>query len=95
MPAYLLALVTISDPGRFAAYRQAVSGLRKIYGGELVVRGAVQMVLEGRAAPGEEVSILRFPDAKSIRAYISSPRYREARRLRVGAAKVTFRLFGE
>ena len=53
MSAYIIATVTIADSERFAEYGRAIKGLAERFGGEAVVKGAVEEVFEGEPSPGE------------------------------------------
>lgn len=92
MTAYIIATVNITDTAAFAEYGKAIKGLAERFGGEAVVKGRVEEVLEGDSRPGERVVVTRFPTAEDARAYIDSPEYREGARLREGAATATIRL---
>lgn len=92
MSAYIVAIVRITDPDRFALYAKGIAGVSERFGGEPVVRGAVTDVLEGNGAIGERVVVSRYPDAASARAYLASPEYRAACAHREGAADVVMRL---
>jgi uncharacterized protein (DUF1330 family) len=92
MAAYLVATVRITDPARFSAYLQAIAGLSEKFGGESIVKGSVDGLLEGDAPAGERIVVSRFPDADAVRCYIGSPEYQHGKALREGAAEVTMRL---
>ena len=92
MAAYIVATVRITDPEKFAAYAKAIAGLSEKHGGEPIVRGAVEAVLEGEGVVGERVVVTRFPDADAARRYIASPEYQMAKPHRDGAADVVMRL---
>jgi uncharacterized protein (DUF1330 family) len=92
MPAYIVATVRITDQRRFGDYAAAIRGLSAEFGGEAVVAGPVDAVLEGESPGGERVVVTRFPSADDARAYLNSPRYLAAKALRSGAAAVDLRL---
>lgn len=92
MAAYLVATVRISDPVRYAAYTSGIAGLAEKHGGESVVKGLVDEILEGEVPVGERVVVTRFPDAKSVRSYIASDQYQAAKAHRIGAAELIMRL---
>jgi uncharacterized protein (DUF1330 family) len=92
MAAYIVATVEIVDPDRFAAYGKAIAGLSEKHGGQRIVAGRVQEVLEGNVAADERVVVSRFPDAEAARGYIASAEYQTARAQREGAAVVVMRL---
>jgi uncharacterized protein (DUF1330 family) len=92
MPAFLVGTVRISDPAAFAEYGAAIKGMSAQFGGESIVAGAVTAVLEGGSPVGERVVVSRFPSADDARAYLTSPAYLAAKKLRAGAAEVELRL---
>ena len=91
MPAYIVGIVRVTDPARFADYQKAIAGLSEKFGGESVTKG-LATTIEGEAAAGERVIVSRYPNADAARAYIQSPEYRSAAALREGAAEVVLRL---
>lgn len=92
MPAYLVATVRITHPEKFSEYGRAIAGLSERFGGEYIVRGKVEEVIEGDSDPDERVVVSRFPDAASARAFVQSPEYKTGATLRQGAAIVEMRL---
>ncbi len=92
MPAYIISIVRVLDPERYAAYAAAIAGLSAQFGAEPVTKGPVVECLEGEAPAGETVVVSRFPDAQAARDYINSERYQAAKRLRDGAVEVVMRL---
>ena len=92
MAAYIVATVRIHDPDKFAEYATAVAGMNERYGGEPLVRGAVEEVLEGDGMVGERVVVSRFATAEAAKAYILSAEYQAVRAKRKGAAEVVMRL---
>lgn len=92
MAGYIIATVRILDRVAFAEYVNGVAGLSEEYGGEPIFKGGVLEVLEGDSAPDERLVVTRFPDIAKARAYVSDPRYQDAKRLREGAAIVQIRL---
>ena len=92
MPAYIVATVTITDADKFGAYVKAIAGLSEKHGGEYVVRGKVDEVLEGDVNPDERVIVSRFPDREAAVAYARSPEYLAGAKLREGAGTVQMRL---
>lgn len=92
MAAYLVATVRISDPARYAGYTSGIVGLAEKHGGEPVVRGLVDEILEGDGLVGERVVVTRFPDADAVRAYLGDPQYKAAKAHRIGAAELVIRL---
>jgi uncharacterized protein (DUF1330 family) len=85
MPAYLIARVSITDPEQYRKYLEAVPAIIEQYGGKVLARAPSPETLEG---PGEHrrIVILQFPDVAKAREFYGSPEYKEARKLREGAA---------
>lgn len=92
--AFILTTVTVGDPAAFAEYRAAVGLVNARLGGEMLVRGSVQQVLEGEGAVGEVVVALGFADAATAQAYIASPDYVALAPLREKAGRFVIRLVG-
>jgi uncharacterized protein (DUF1330 family) len=85
MPAYVIVETDVHDPETYARYMAASPGAVHAGGGRFVVRGGELDVLEGDWDPARLV-ILEFPDLETARRWYDSERYREAKRLREGAA---------
>ena len=60
MAAYVIVLIEGSDPETFEVYRAQVPPTLEAYGGEYVVRGGEQEVLEGDW-PYPRTVVLKFP----------------------------------
>jgi len=87
MPAYLIVETEIHDPEQYERYKQASPGAVKAAGGRFLARGGELAVLEGDWRP-ERLVVLEFEDLDAAKRFYDSPAYREARRLREGAAKL-------
>ena len=87
--AYVVVDMEITDPERYASYREAAAPAVAAAGGRYLARGGATEVLEGDREPHRMV-ILEFPDMDAARSWYDSPAYREARRLRAGAATGSF-----
>ena len=85
MPAYVLADITVTDPGRYEDYKPLSSAAAEKYGGRFVARGGATQVLEGDWPAGRFVMI-EFPDTEAARRWYDSPEYREARAVRQEAS---------
>jgi uncharacterized protein (DUF1330 family) len=85
MPAYVIADTDVHDPEQYERYRAASPGAIAAGGGRFVARGGELVVLEGEWQP-KRLVILEFEDLDAVRRWYDSPEYREARRLRKGAA---------
>jgi uncharacterized protein (DUF1330 family) len=85
MAAYLIANLTIHDPARFEAYRQAVPAVIAKFGGRYLVRGGNVTVKEG--APGlARVIVLEFPDMATAEDFYASADYAPLLALRLASA---------
>jgi uncharacterized protein (DUF1330 family) len=85
MPAYVIAETDVHDPEQYERYRGASPAAIAAGGGRFVARGGELVVLEGEWQP-KRLVILEFEDLDAVRRWYDSPEYREARRLREGAA---------
>lgn len=86
MAAFIIVQVEVTDPDNFEAYRAQVPPTIKAYGGEYLVRGGEQNVLEGDWAHPRTV-ILKFPSMDQAKAWHSSTEYEGPKALRQSAAK--------
>ncbi len=86
MAAYVIVLIEVSDPETFEAYRAQVPPTLEAYGGEYVVRGGEQEVLEGDW-PYPRTVILKFPSVEQAKAWHASAEYESPKALRQSAAK--------
>jgi uncharacterized protein (DUF1330 family) len=83
---YVIGRATVSDPTKWAAYAARASEVMKIYGGTPLVRGGQMLVCEGEGRARNVV--VEFKDFEAARAYLFSPEYAEARKLREGAGEI-------
>jgi uncharacterized protein (DUF1330 family) len=88
MPAYVIVETEVTDPERYEAYTAAAAPAVAAAGGAYLVRGGELAVLEGDWRPSRLV-ILEFEDLAAARRWYESERYRDARRLRQGAARIS------
>ncbi len=74
---YLIANVTVTDPDRYAAYRQQVPAVIEQFGGRFLVRaGALDRVED--ADGFDRVVVLEFEFDRGGAAVLSQPRIRAA-----------------
>lgn len=85
MSAYVVALVTVSDREKYAAYERRFMTVLAPHGGEVLAVEDAPRVLEGRWPAGRTV-LLRFPDEAAARRWYDSPAYQEIARDRRAAA---------
>jgi uncharacterized protein (DUF1330 family) len=87
MPAYVIVETDVTDPERYEAYKAAAAEAVAAAGGRYVARGGELAVLEGDWRPPRLV-LLEFEDLAAARRWYDSERYRQARALRSGAARI-------
>ncbi|MDO5626298.1 MAG: DUF1330 domain-containing protein [Pseudomonadota bacterium] len=80
---YVIAHIDVTHPEQMAEYRQWSTAAAQTHGGEFIVRGGQQQVLEGTAFA--RTVVLRFPSYAQALAFYDSPEYRHARQVREGA----------
>ena len=81
MPAYVINDMDVTDPQLFEEYKKLSPPTVAQYGGKFLARGGRTETLEGAWSPRRLV-ILEFPDMAKARAWLDSPEYAPARRLR-------------
>jgi uncharacterized protein (DUF1330 family) len=81
--AYLLVEMHVTDPEGYKSYMAAAPAAVKAFGGEYLVRGGRQEVLEGDWQP-HRVAMLSFPSFEQARAFYDSEQYVLARAKRAG-----------
>lgn len=81
MAAYVINDMEVTDPVTFDQYRQLSPATVALYGGRFLVRGGQVEPQEGDWSPRRLV-ILEFPSVEHAKAWIDSPEYAPARRLR-------------
>ena len=86
MAAYVIVRIEVTDPEAFEAYRQQVPAVIEQFGGEYVVRGGEQEVLEGDW-PFSRTVVLKFPSMDQARAWHASSEYEGPKALRRSASK--------
>jgi uncharacterized protein (DUF1330 family) len=87
MPAYVIVETNITDPEQYEQYKAASPGAVADGGGRFLVRGGELAVLEGDWSPSRLV-LVEFPDLEAAKRWYESESYREAKRLREGAAQL-------
>lgn len=85
MPAYSLAMVTISDPKKYEEYRAIAGPAMAKFGGKFVCRGTELALMEGRFN-NNRVVIAEFPDLDTAKRFYRSTEYQSAKARRAGAA---------
>jgi len=81
MAAYVIADITVTDPGGYEEYRKLAGASIAAFGGRFLVRGGVTEILEGGWRPGRLV-VLEFASVADAKAWWNSEQYRAARAIR-------------
>jgi len=88
MPAYVIAMVDVKDPGGYERYRKLVLPTITAYGGHFIARGGQTEVLEGPWQP-RRVVIVEFSTLARAKEWWNSPEYSEARAIRQATSQGT------
>ena len=89
MPAYIIALIEVTNPQQYAKYTDLTPAAIAKFGGRFIVRGGNTTTLEG---PPEtrRVVVLEFPSRKQAQGFFDSPEYQHAKSFRDRAATASF-----
>ncbi len=92
MPAYVIAMLEVTDPVAYERYKAASPPTIAAAGGRYLTRGGERTALEG-VHDGRRVVLLEFPTMEAARGWYDGEAYRAARELRATCARnVTFLL---
>jgi len=91
MAAYVLAMVEVTDPVKYAEYAKRTPAAIAAFGGKFVIRGGPVEMLEGPEDKRRFV-LIEFPTKEAARGFYQSAAYQEAKGFRQGAANATFLL---
>ena len=89
MTAYMVALVEVTDPERYAEYAKHTPRLIAEHGGRFIGRGGEVHMLEGEPET-RRVVLLEFPSLDAAQGFYNSEGYGMAKALREGAATGQF-----
>ena len=81
MAVYAVVNIQITDPDRYAQYREQAPPTIAHYGGKYLARGGKVEVLEGEWTP-QRLVILEFESMKRFNEWYNSPEYAPLKRLR-------------
>ena len=84
--AYVIVDMKITDPERYKGYMAAAPAAVAAAGGEYLVRGGRNEVLEGEWQP-TRMAMLRFPSYEQAKAFYDDELYRAARAKREGTTE--------
>lgn len=86
MPAFVIVEIEVRDPEAYETYRSLVPASLDAYGGKFIARGGATENLEGDWAP-ERIVVLEFKSLERARQWWGSPEYRDAKAIRMRAAR--------
>ena len=86
MSAYVIMDIEITNPEGYKEYVRLAPAAVALYGGRYIARGGVNETLEGDWH-AKRLVILEFPNGESANAWLNSPEYAPARKLRHQYAK--------
>ena len=86
MPAFVIVEIEVRDPEAYETYRSLVPASLDAYGGKFIARGGATESLEGDWTP-ERIVVLEFPSLERARQWWASPEYRDAKAIRMRAAR--------
>jgi uncharacterized protein (DUF1330 family) len=86
MVAYLINDMEVEDPELLEEYKKLSPATVAQYGGRFLARGGRLEVIEGTWQP-KRLVILEFPSIEQAQAWVNSPEYAPARRLRQQASR--------
>lgn len=86
MVAYVINDMEVTDPALLEEYKKLSPATVAQYGGRFLARGGTMEVLEGAWTP-KRLVILEFPSLAQAKAWVNSPEYAPARRIRQQASR--------
>jgi uncharacterized protein (DUF1330 family) len=81
MTAYVIVDVDVTDPAGYNEYKKLAQAAVALYGGKYLARGGKNETLEGDWKTNRLV-ILEFTSVEQAKAWLNSPEYAPARKLR-------------
>jgi uncharacterized protein (DUF1330 family) len=85
MSAYVIAIIDVQDPARYAEYVKLTPETIAPFGGRFIARGGKSERLEG-GTPVNRVVVLEFDTYEKAKAWYDSDSYRAARAVRQSAS---------
>ena len=86
MTAYVIVDIDVHDPVGYEEYKKLAPAAVELYGGKYIARGGKTETLEGDWSPSRLV-ILQFESSEQAQAWLNSPEYSEAKKMRHQTAK--------
>ena len=85
MATYIIVDLNVTDPEKFAKYRDLVPPLIEAHGGKYIVRGGEFEVLEGEWKPNRVV-VLEFDSTADAKKFWDSDDYQPVKQIRLESA---------
>jgi len=86
MAGYLIANLDITDPAKFAEYREKVVPVIEKFGGRYLVRGGEVRRVEGNL-PLHRLVVLEFPTLDAAQRFYDSAEYQPLLKLRLASTR--------
>ncbi|MDP2323399.1 MAG: DUF1330 domain-containing protein [Gammaproteobacteria bacterium] len=78
MPAYILSIVEVTNPGpNLKTYSEKSASLARQHGGKYIVRGKAASVVSGEKLVNKVVIALEFPSMDQLNAFYTSDAYQK------------------
>jgi uncharacterized protein (DUF1330 family) len=81
MTAYVIVDIEVTDHAGYEEYKKLAQATVSLYGGKYIARGGKNETLEG-GWKANRLVILEFENTEIAKAWLNSPEYAPARRLR-------------
>lgn len=94
MPAYIVSMMSVTDPDTYRQYTDRTPDIVKRHGGKFLTRGGPFECVEGQPYDGRLV-ILEFPSKAHIEAWYNDPDYVDAMQFRHAASTMNYLLMQE
>jgi len=94
MPAYVVSMMSITDPEVYKEYTDRTPPIVKKYGGKFLTRGEAFTCVEGQHYEGRLV-ILEFPTKDDVEAWFNDPAYQKAMEFRHASSTMNYLLLQE
>jgi len=85
MGAYFIARVKISDHEKYKEYLKVTPAIIEKFGGKALARSEGSTTLEG-PEESRRIIVIEFPSVEEAKRFYNSSEYRNAKKLREGAA---------
>ena len=85
MAGYIIVELEVTDPEKFAKYRDLVPPIIEQYGGEYIVRGGDTEALEGNWDP-KRIVVLKFESVQRAKEFMDSEEYAPVKQMRFDSA---------